>query len=302
MAYQGTSPATTGSLSQLLTKDYEKVFFDEYKRIEPMYTQLAKFQTVGQNSWKEGSMMGFGKLTPYEDGSPPDFDVVTQGPEKEVTFTDYGKGWMVTRNTYDDDLTGNLKKVPKKFSEASQYTLETLWWDILNSGFVTTARTGIDGLALFSASHTQINGDTASNLGSSALSETTLTAGIQAFREMTNEQGQPISMAPKVLVIPTALEWTAKRLLLSPLRPGTADNDYNVFKDENLRYMVVPYLTSTTAWFLLAEGHDLRHIWRRNVGMRSYDDEATKSGVFIIDFRVAEEFWDWRGSYGNPGT
>ena len=302
MAYQGTVPASAGSLSQLLTKDYAKVFFDEYKRYNPYYTMLAKVISHDMHSLKEGSMMGFGKLTPYEDGSPPDADVIVQGPEKEVTFTDYGKMWMVTRNMAADDITGHLKKVPRKFSEVANYTVETLWWDILNSGFVTTVRTGIDGAALFSNSHTRIDGGTADNLGSGALSETTLEAGIQHFRDMKNEHGQPIQMSPKVLVIPTALEWTAKRLLLSELRPGTANNDINALKDEGLQYIVCPYLTSSTAWFLLSDEHDLRHIWRRNIGFSSWDDEATKSALFSVDFRVADEFWDWRGAYASPGT
>lgn len=302
MAYTGVSPAMTGGFSQFLATDYKKIFFDNYRRRVPEYTRVAKVQNVSQHSWKEGSAMVFGAHQQLAEGQAPDFDVIVQGPEKEVTFTQYALGFEMTRNMYRDDQTGNFKKIPAELGKSANYTLDTLFWDIFNSGFVTTARTGIDAGALF-ASHTQINGDTQSNLGTAAtLGETALELGLNAFEALENENGIPIEMKPNLLIIPYQLKWAAKRLLLSEFRPGSMDNDINALKDEGLQYYVCHYLTSSTAWFLLSPDHDLRHMWRDNVEFDSGDDFRTKNAMFTSMFRCAEEFWDWRGAWGNAGA
>lgn len=302
MAYTGTSPAHTGGFSQFLTKDYEKVFFDEYRRRVPEYTRVAKIQNISQHSWKEGSASVFGAHQQLGEGQPVDFDVIVQGPEKEVEVTGFALGFEMTRSMYRDDKTGHFKKIPGELGKSANYSLDTLFWDIFNSGFVTTVRTGIDSAALF-ASHTRINGGTDSNYASAAtLDEAPLEAALNHFEGMTNHQGIPIEMKANLLIIPYQLKWMAKRLLLSEFRPGTMDNDINTLKDEGLQFYVCHYLTSETAFFVVSPDHDLRHIWRDNVEFESGDDFRTKNAMFTSTFRCAEEFWDWRGAYGNAGA
>ncbi len=66
----------------------------------------------------------------------------------------------------EDDRHDIMKKVAREQAKALAYTIELQGWDLLNSGFVTTARTGIDSLALLVASHPLYGpqGGTASNL------------------------------------------------------------------------------------------------------------------------------------------
>lgn len=303
MAYTGTSPAHTGGFSQFLAKDYETIFYDNYRRRQGEYTRAAKVQKWEQAAVKEGSAMTFGPHVAWTEGQPVDFDVITQGPEKEVTFDGYALGFSITRNLWRDDLTGKLKGAPAELGKSANYSIDVLFWDILNSGFVTTYRTGIDGYALFSASHPRIDGGTGDNLGSSAaLSETTLEAALLDYENLKNERGIPIEMVPKLLVIPTALKKTAQRLLMSEYRPGTANNDINALREDNLQYFVCHYLTSTTAYYLLAPDHDLRLMWRDNVEFESGDDFRTKNAMFTSTFRLAVEFFDWRGAWGSAGA
>lgn len=304
MSYQGTSPATGASLSQTLYRDYRKIFMDEYKRATPQWQMFAKTQTLDSRYWKEGSMATFGAFTTRREGQSPSFQVLTQGPEKEVTVTGYGSAFAVTREALKDDIHGMIKKAPAALATACQYTLETLFWDILNSGFVTTVRTGLDSLALFTASHTTIGSGTQSNLGTaSVLNETSLEAALLHFKLMKNEKGIniPGAKVPKYLVIPPDLSFRARRLLGGSERPETMDRDINVNQNA-LQIVEVPWLSSTTAWFVLAEDHDLRLGWRDMIEYDAYDDPKTKSSVHDGTFRLFVEFYDWRGAYGNAGA
>jgi len=306
MAYVGMSPATFGSLAMLYDKTFDKVYFDKFVRTPAQWSQFAKISKADQYSIKEGKGSTFGAHREWTEGRSITYDTIAEGPSKEIVFKDYALGFQLTRKiareAKNDDV---LKRIPEALALSTAYTLEVLWWDLLNSGFVTTYHTGIDGMALFSASHPRMDGGTAiSNLGSGALSETTLEAAVLSFKKLVNDKGIPIAGAyvPTTLILPPELEKTAQRLLLSELRPGTANNDYNVIREDRLSYFCSYHLTSTTAWFLLAKNHDLRHIWRVMNEFESADDFHTKNGLFSSTFACADEFVEFRGTYGSPGV
>ena len=104
------SPMHTGALNQTLTKDYDKVFFDDYARQMAMYTSVLKGQSVDKNSWKEGELFGLGFLSDKDEGGEITHDAFEQGNEKEVTFTAYSLALSITQEESDDDLTGHMKK------------------------------------------------------------------------------------------------------------------------------------------------------------------------------------------------
>jgi hypothetical protein len=90
-----------------------------------------------------------------------------------------------------------------------------------------------DSVAVFHASH--------SNMGTAgALSETTLAELLKLVRSQKGLGGQSIAVVPKALVVPAALEWTARKLLwlLGPQAP--------------IEVVVEPRLTSLTAFYVLA--------------------------------------------------
>ena len=149
-----------------------------------------------------------------------------------------------------------MKEAARDLGKSAAYTLELEFWDLFNNGFVNTYNAALDTYALFYDSHTYINypGNTFDNNGTAgSLSETTFQAMLDYFETVKNERGIPVKAIPSLLIIPYNLRWVAERLLLSELRPGTGDNDINVFKGK-VRYMVSHYLTSSTAYFMLPLG------------------------------------------------
>lgn len=303
-----SSPAMTGGFSQLLTRDYHKVFFDEYMRYEDEWSRVFNVESHNEHQYKEGQLAGFGRMSAVNEGQATPMVAPEQGNEKEVTFTTYRMGFQITEEMYDDDLTGHMKKMPQELGKSAAYTKEVLAWDLFNSGFSSDGGiTGVDGKTLFADDHPLIGvSDTLDNQGTAAtLSRTALQSALNHFHSLKNEMGIPIKATPKLLVIPYQLQWVAEELLMSEYKPGTADNDVNAIKNiSGLQYMISHYLTSSTAWFVLAakEEHDLRWINRKDTWFRSWDDSDTGNAMFSVGFRVKPTFFDWRGTFGNAGA
>lgn len=301
---QSSHPGTavTQGFSQLLYPDYHEVFFDEYARQIPEYSQVAKVVNWGEHSYKEGEMAGFGAAPDQGEGEPFTFEVPKQGNEKEIRFDKSGLAFSTTEEMWEDDLKGKMRQMPAELGKSLAYTFELKWWDLLNSGF-TTARLGIDGKPLFAVDHPLVNSpEVLSNRLDASLSRTSLQAACDLFENMKNEAGIPIKMTPKILIVGPELRWKAKELLETELKPETADNDINALKGEGLQYMVSHYLTNPKSWFLVSDDHNLCAIWRRTVKDRAWDDPNTGNALFGANARYKMTFFRYRGVVGSTGS
>ena len=100
----------------------------------------------------------------------------------------------------------------------------------------------------------------------SALSADSLKKGIKAFLDQTDSDGQPISVEPSILLVPTALKFLAQELTQGRalVMSGGADNTVrpaiNVLADEGLAVVSSPYLSnakypgaSDASWYLFGK-------------------------------------------------
>src|SRR5581483_8924441 len=98
---------------------------------------------------------------------------------------------------------------------AAAYTLAEFVY-----GFLSGNGTIYDGNPLFDATHH-------SNLGTSALSSTSMQAGVVAMREQTNFANKRIGLRPRYLIVPPELEFTSLVIVKSTGVPGSNNNDVN---------------------------------------------------------------------------
>ena len=63
-------------------------------------------------------------------------------------------------------------------------------------------------------------------------------------------RGRRVRSRPNLLVVHPNDSLTARELLGSTLKPGTANNELNVFQGMQLELLVSPYLTDTDAWYM----------------------------------------------------
>lgn len=298
------SPMNTGGFSQFLSKDFNKITMGAYQDSPVEYDKVANVGSMPDAYIREGQAMGLTGLRATGEGELIDMESFVQGNEKYLYPSKFTLSVGITQEMYDDDRTGYMKKSFAELGKAAAYTRDYKFWDIFNSGFGTT-RVGIDGAALFAA-HTLLNKSSYSNYAASAgaLSMTTLQAALTNFAKMPNENGTPAPTRARILLVPPELRLTAEKLVKSEMNPENAYHEKNTNEVTSLQFMVGDYLTSTTAWFLLADkpNHDLRFVNRKPLSLKSYDVPQNEVAVFQASMRFIASFVNWRGVYGNAGA
>ena len=301
---QSVSIANTGAHPQLISRDYKKIFFDEFSKQPEEYRDVANVSSMDGAYIKEGQLIGFGAMQQMGEAQPTPYDSFTQGNEKEIRPDDFGLAFAVTENMLDDDQTGLIKKAFQELARSAALTRELKFWDLLNSGFVTTRRTGIDGAALF-ASHSLVGGGSYSNYAATAgaLNITSLQAGLNNFEKMVSERGDPRPAKAEVLICSPDTRFEAEVLLKSEYNPENANQQVNTVGNKGLSFKVVHYISSAP-WFLLTrkQYHDLRFINRKPLQLKSWSEPSKRIVVYQGVMRLQTHFSNWYGVYGNSGA
>jgi hypothetical protein len=174
---------------------------------------------------------------------------------------------------------------------------------VLNNGF-NAAFAGGDGVALFSGVHPTLAGTFSNMLTTAAdLNETSLEQALIDIAAMTDERGLLIAARGVKLVIPSALQFTADRLMKSEGRTGTADNDINAIKNMGMvsqGYTVNHYLTNARRWFLKTDvPNGLKHFNRSPIKTTMEGDFDTGNVRYKARERYVFGFSDPRGAFGS---
>ena len=110
---------------------------------------------------------------------------------------------------------------------------------------------------------------------------------------------------PVKLLIPTALEFVAKRLIESVLESGSPNNDINTLKD-SLQIVIDPWLTSSTAHYITTSMNDDKYglILQRRAEpkINQFSDDHTTNVFFSIKSRMGTGYVTAFSVVGNQGA
>ena len=108
------------------------------------------------------------------------------------------------------------------------------------------------------------------------------------------------------MICPSALQFTAERLMKSTQRVGTSDNDINAVVSMGMipqGYTVNHYLTDTDAWFIKTDvPNGLKHFVRAPIKTAMEGDFETGNVRYKARERYSFGWSDWRGIFGSPGA
>ena len=260
------------NFGKLLYPGLRKIFFETYDEIPEQYSKIFNVQTSSSATETDHGMGAFGEWE--ERTSEIDtvaYAKISDGGDVTYKHKAFTKGFMIGRELYDDEKYGQMKKMAKALARAGRAKVERDAITVLTKGFKGDegAFKGRDGLELFHDKHTLVDsGKTCSNLMTGALNEVNLKKAIQMMASQLDEAGNLIQMKATKLIVPPALEDTARRLLHSSLLPGTELNDTNEYLKDRLQIVVMDYLAeiaggSDTMWFLQdGSRHELNFFWR----------------------------------------
>jgi hypothetical protein len=175
----------------------------------------------------------------------------------------------------------------------------------LNNGF-GTFQSG-DGVALFSTAHPTIAGTFSNTLATAAdLNETSLEQALIDIAALTDERGLKIAAKGVKMIIPSALQFTAERLMKSQGRVSTADNDINAIRSMGMipqGYRVNNYLTDTDAFFITTDvPNGMKHFNRAPLTTKMEGDFDTGNVRYKARERYVFGVSDPRGIFASPGA
>lgn len=293
------------NFASLMSPGLKKIFFDRYNSKPLQYTDIFNIDKSDRQFEVTQGLTGFGLIPQKNESVGIQYDDPILGYSNTYVHISYGLGYRISWEAYEDDQYRALgSKMSKGLAKSANVTQEILAASILNNGFSST-QIGPDGVSLFNAAHPLEGGGTSGNRPTTAvaLSQTSLQTALTSFRQSVDGRGLLINIKPKYLVVPPQLEFYARELIGSQLKPDSQNNNINAIQD-SLDVRVLDYLTNPTAWFLMTdpEDHSLQWYNRSAIKWDSADDFDTKDSKFSITWRSSVGFDDYRGTYGNPGS
>jgi hypothetical protein len=280
----------------------------EYARYGEEHKEIYETETSERSFEEETKLSGFSAAPVKNEGSAIAYDNAQEAWTARYNHETIALGFSLTEEAIEDNLYDSLSaRYTKGLARAMAYTKQVKAAAVLNNGF-SSLYTGGDGVSLFSSAHPLVAGGTNSNVPSTPadLNETSLENAVIQIAAWTDERGLLIAAKPKKLVVPSALQFTATRLLETELRVSTADNDINALKNNGSipeGYTINHFLTDTNAWFLTTDvPNGMKHFVRTPLQNSMDGDFDTGNVRYKSRERYSFGWSDPLGMYGSAGA
>ena len=246
---------------------------------------------------------GFGTTQIKPEGEAVQYD---ESGEQYVARYDHvlvAGAFAITKEAIDDNVyVAVAERNVRSMARAMHNTKQVIHASVLNNAFSSSYPIG-DGVALCSTSHPVQAGVAANTFTTyQQLNEGSVENANIDIAQFTDYRGLLIQARGQKLIVPRNLMYTASRLIDTPLRPFTMNNDINAMRETNTMpngYFVYDYLTSTTTWFIKTDVPDGLKSYERQPLERDEDhDFDTANWRFRMSERYSAGATDWRGVFG----
>ena len=278
----------------------------EYKRYENEHEEIFDKETSDRAFEEEVMLSGFANAAVKSEGSGVTYDTAQETFTARYTHNTIALAFAITEEAIEDNLYDRLaSRYTKALARSMANTKQITAANVINNGFSSTYPGG-DGVALFSTAHPTISGTFQNTLTTQAdLNETSLEQALIDIANLTDERGLKIAAQGEKLIIPTALQFTADRLMKSAGRVGTSDNDINAIRNMGMvpqGYVVNHFITDTNGWYVKTDVPNGMKYFERSP-IRTSMEGAFETGNVRDKARDRYSFgWsDPRGLYGSAG-
>ena len=279
----------------------------EYNRYENEHAEIFTSEASDRAFEEEVMLSGFGSAPVKEEGSAVTFDQATESFTARYTHETIAMAFAITEEAIEDNLYDRLAaRYTRALARSMANTKQVKAANVLNNAFSSSAAGG-DGKELCATDHPIVAGTDRNELSTAAdLNETSLEQSLIDIAAFTDERGLKIAAQGVKMIIPSALQFTAERLMKSAGRTGTADNDINAVVSKGMvpqGYVVNHYLTDTDAFFIKTDvPNGLKHFVRAPMKTAMEGDFTTGNVRYKARERYSFGFSDWRGIFGSPGA
>ena len=231
---------------------------------------------------------------------------VAAAAAKTSLVVQFKKNLPISRTFMADQQISAVSKAVRQQALTWGASRDRNAFNVYALGFTTQLT--IDGVALFSNSHINENGDTVDNLETGALTDPNLNVAVNSLRTQLSQTGVILGYEPKFLLTPSILHQTGMSVAKSVLRAGTGNNDLNYFSEmyPGMKVVYSPFLdaTSTTAWFLGSQTHGVYRFEREAFFTDLVDWRFSDNDQYIYKMRAREvvDSIEYSGLVGSNGT
>jgi len=257
---------------------------------------------------EEVMQSGLGAASVKPEGAGVEYDDMYETYVARYQHDTIAKAVAITEEAVEDNLYASVgQRIAKALARSMKFTKELRAANVLNFGFDSNFSGG-DGVQLFSTAHPLGGGGTLPNtlVTPADLSESSLEEAAIQIADWTDERGIPVRAMIKKMIIPTALQFVAARLLMTPYQPDTGDNNINaLFKLGTIEngFSVNRYLSDPDAWFLKTDvDNGLKHFVRRPLKKGLEGDFETGNLRYKVSERYSQGWSDPRGAWASPGA
>jgi len=295
-----------GQLVKELEPGLNALFGLEYNNYANEHAEIFDTENSDRAFEEEVMLSGFANAPIKAEGTSISFDSAQETFTARYTHETLALAFAITEEAIEDNLYDRLaSRYTKALARSMANTKQVKAANVLNNAFGTA--NGGDGKALCADDHPIVAGTDRNELSTAAdLNETSLEQSLIDIAAMTDERGLKIAAQGTKLIIPSALQFTAERLMKSAGRVGTADNDINAVVSKGMipqGYAVNHYLTDTDAFFIKTDvPNGLKHFVRAPMKTAMEGDFTTGNVRYKARERYSFGFSDWRGIFGSPGA
>jgi len=276
----------------------------EYKQYVNEAAEIFETENSDRAFEEEVMLSGFANAAVKPEGQGVTFDSAQETFTARYTNETIALAFAITEEAIEDNLYDRLaSRYTKALARSMANTKQVKGAAVLNNAF-NSSYAGGDGKELCATDHPTLAGTFSNELATAAdLNETSLEQALIDIAAFTDERGLKVAARGMKLVIPSALQFTAERLMKSKGRTGTADNDINAINNMGAvpeGYVVNHYLTDTAKWFVKTDvPNGLKHFTRAPLKTSMEGDFDTGNVRYKARERYVFGFSDPRGIFGS---
>ena len=280
----------------------------EYDRYDNEHAEIFETESSDRAFEEEVMLSGFGAAPVKGEGQAVSFDISNEAYTARYTHETIALAFAITEEAVEDNLYDRLSsRYTRALARSMANTKQVKAAAILNNAFDSTVTYG-DGKELCATDHPTVGGGNFRNELTTAadLNETSLEQSLIDIAAFIDERGLKIALQGRKLIIPSALQFVAERLMASNLRPATADNDINAIRSMGMLpegYVVNHFLTDTDAFFIKTDApNGFKHFERSPIKTSMEGDFDTGNVRYKARERYSFGVSDPRRVFGSPGA
>jgi len=308
----------SGANPKVVKTAVDEVLFTEYDYPNQPGTataetaELFKISGISNAAAIELEYGGASKWTKHAEEEDVEEDSVRTANATTHNVENWKKDLPIPKEFYDDDMHDVVNKSVADMGRKARLARDENALDIYGGGF--DDHTTPDAGYLWLATHTNLNGDTISNLETGAFTGDNLEILVRSLYEQKDQSGELGGHDPVALLVPPILFPDAQEICKSELKANVTDNNLNYFS------MIYPglkifqsawvgstynsYTNAQTAYYLVGRGHAIRRKVREAINTTLVSWEYDKKDRWMYKGRYREVAYagTWEGAVASNGT